>query len=417
VESDVACAETRLAARTATNRKVIGLYVVAVFFYWIGLYLYMPTLSTYATSRTESLTLVGTALSMYGFWQMLVRLPIGILSDWLGRRKVFIVVGFALVGLGAYVMGAIDSIWGIIVGRSIVGIAAGTWVILVVAFGSLFPPEEAVRASTLLTFVGSVGRVLATGITGTLNRWGMRFFGGSPEGVVDEFAGYPLAYYLAALAAVLAVLAILPGREVRRPRKRPSWSSLRHLVTRRDVLLPSLLSAVAQYGNWAATFGFFPILASNMGASDVTVSLMLSANLVVYTLSNLGATALVNRVGARRLVYIGFGLLAVGLAGGGLAPSVPVLFAAQLCIGLSQGVDYPVLMGLSIQNVDEQQRSTAMGLHQAVYALGMFGGPWLGGILSDAVGIRGMFGGTAVVILALGWLGASRLSRPAQRPA
>jgi MFS family permease len=32
-----------------------------------------------------------------------------------------------------------------------------------------------------------------------------------------------------------------------------------------------------------------------------------------------------------------------------------------------------------------------MGIHQAVYAVGMFTGPWIGGILADAVGIRGMF--------------------------
>ena len=121
--------------------------------------------------------------------------------------------------------------------------------------------------------------------------------------------GYPLAYYLAAVAALVAVLAILPGREQRRPRRaRPTGPALWGLVSRRDVLLPSLLSAVAQYGNWAATFGFFPILASNLGASDVTVGLMLSANLVVYTFGNLGATALAERVGARRLVYAGFAL-------------------------------------------------------------------------------------------------------------
>jgi DHA1 family multidrug resistance protein-like MFS transporter len=54
-----------------------------------------------------------------------------------------------------------------------------------------------------------------------------------------------------------------------------------------------------------------------------------------------------------------------------------------------------------------------MGLHQAVYAIGMFGGPWLSGLLADAVGIRPMFGVTAGLCLALGllvnhWLTAGR---------
>jgi MFS family permease len=45
-----------------------------------------------------------------------------------------------------------------------------------------------------------------------------------------------------------------------------------------------------------------------------------------------------------------------------------------------------------------------MGLHQSVYAIGMFAGPWLSGILADAIGIRWMFGVTAVASLALGLL-------------
>jgi DHA1 family multidrug resistance protein-like MFS transporter len=71
---------------------------------------------------------------------------------------------------------------------------------------------------------------------------------------------------------------------------------------------------------------------------------------------------------------------------------------------LAQGISYPVLMGLSIQYVADAERTTAMGLHQAVYAIGMFGGPWLSGWLADAVGIRLTFEVTAFICLALGLL-------------
>jgi MFS family permease len=62
-------------------------------------------------------------------------------------------------------------------------------------------------------------------------------------------------------------------------------------------------------------------------------------------------------------------------------------------------------MGMSIQRVADAERATAMGLHQAVYAIGMFGGPWLSGILADAIGIQPMFGVTAAACLVLGVLG------------
>jgi MFS family permease len=266
-----------------------------------------------------------------------------------------------------------------------------------VVFSSLFPPHEAVRASAMLTLVGSVGRVLATGVTGSLN----------------ELGGYSLAFFLAAGAATLAVLVVLPAREKRRPPRQPSVGTIGSLITRRDVLLPSLLAALNQYANWTATFGFMPILARQLGATDVIQSALVSMNIGVVTLGNLVATTIVSRAGARHLVYLSFVLLSIGIGGAALAPSLSLLFASQFCIGLGQGIGYPVLMGLSIRYVADAERATAMGLHQAIYAVGMFCGPWLSGRLADIMGIRPTFGGTAFVCLVLGlfatrWLTAKR---------
>ena len=372
-------------ADVGSRRLMIKLYAIAVFLYWMALYLYMPTLPTYVQSKSDNLALVGVVLSMYGLWQAVTRLPLGIAADWLGWRKPFIVVGFALAGLGAWTMGEADSVNGLIVGRAITGLAASTWVPLVAVFSSLFPPHEAVRASAVLTSVGAVGRVLATGVTGWLN----------------ELGGYSLAFFLAAGAAALAIVIVLPTREERRPPQRPSVTGIASLITRPDVLLPALLAALSQYANWATTFGFMPILARQMGATDVTQSALMSMHTGVVILGNLLTTAMVSRVGARRLVYLGFVLLSTGIGGAALAPSLPLLFVSQFCIGLAQGIGYPVLMGMSIRYVADAERTTAMGLHQAVYAIGMFGGPWLSGRLADAMGIRPMFGVTAFVCLAL----------------
>jgi len=369
----------------APRPRLIGLYVVVTFLYWISLYLYIPTLPTYAESKSESLALVGIILAQYGLWQAIARLPVGIASDWLGRRKPFIAAGLFLSGLAAYVMGTAGGAEGLLVGRAITGLAAATWVPLTVVFSSLFPIDEAVRATSILTVVGSAGQVLATSITGTLNEWG----------------GYPLAFFLAAGFAGLGIVALLPARETVRPRQRPSAGGIGRMLARRDVMLPALLSAVGQYATWAVPFGFLPILARQLGATDVTQSGLVSLHIGVFTLGGLLAATLSNRFGARRMVYAGFAMLAAGSAGAALAPALPYVFVAQFFLGLGLGISYPVLMGLSIRNVDDAQRTTAMGLHQAVYAVGMFAGPWLSGILADAAGLRPMLGITAAGCLAL----------------
>ena len=118
------------------------LYMVVALLYWMALYLYVPTLPTYVETKTETLASVGIILAQYGLWQALIRLPLGIAADWLGRRKPFIIGGLILTGVGAWVMARAGGPWGLGLGRAIRGLGAGTWVPLSVAFAALFPPQE-----------------------------------------------------------------------------------------------------------------------------------------------------------------------------------------------------------------------------------------------------------------------------------
>ena len=374
-------------------RWMIILVATAVALYWSSLYFYVPTLPVYIGTKTNDLAVVGVVLSMYGLWQALVRLPVGIAADWLGRRKPFLIGGFLLCALGAWVMAAADGPTGLIVGRAITGLAAATWVPLVVMFSSLFPPKEAVRATAILSLVNALSRMLATGITGTLNQLG----------------GYSLAFMVAIGAAGLSILVTLPVREQVRPPKRPSLQSIQVLITRSDVLLPALLNLVSQYLSWASTFGFLPVLAKTLGASDQMQSLLMSMNLGIGMAGNLLTTTIVRRIGALRMVYLSFVLMCGGMFMAGAGGSLAWVFAGQALMGLGGGISAPLLMGLSIEKVVDAERTTAMGLHQAVYAIGMFAGPWLSGILAKSIGVQPMFVITAVAALIIGIAGSRSL--------
>ncbi len=367
------------------RRLHIVQYFITVFLYWAALYLYVPTLPVYARTKTDNLELIGSMLAMYGLWQALLRLPLGIVSDWVGRRKPFILMGFALAGIGAWWMGSAGGITALTLGRSITGLAAATWVLLVVAFNSLFPPEDTVRATALLWFANASGRMVATAATGALN----------------DLGGYSLAFYLAIGLAVLAMLMLLPMPEVKRAAVKPSISGIFQLTTRSDVLLPALLAAVVQYVCYATTYGFVPILAEQFGASNSVQSGMVSLNLVLLMAGNLVVTNYAKKLGARRLLLGALGLMALSFGLLAFFRGIPGLFISQILGGLGAGISLPTLMGMSIEKVDDSRRSTAMGLHQSVYAVGMFAGPWLSGILAKAMGIQPMFGWSTAAFLAL----------------
>jgi MFS family permease len=378
---------------TSANRRLRILYIAAVACYWSALYFYVPTLSVYVESKTTRLALVGVVLSMYGLWQAVVRLPLGIIADWVGRRKPFIIGGFVLAGLGALTMGLAGDVRGLILGRALTGFAAGAWVLLVVGFSALFPPEEAVRASAILSAVSGISRMVVTSLTGTLNAIG----------------GTSLPFFVSVGAAGLAVLVMLLIKETNRAVNAPSFRQIGELITRRDVLLPPILGMVLQYAIWSSTFGFTMNLASDLGASDVLLSVLTSLNVALVTLGNVATTALVKKIGSRWMVGLGFLFVGLGLGALALADSLVLVFAGQVLMGLASGVGYPVLMGLTIRYVDDSQRATAMGLYQAVYAIGMFSGPWLSGILADRVGLQPMFGVVGGVCLVAGLIGTGLL--------
>ncbi len=386
--------QTTSASSISSRRVLIPLYAFAVFLYWGALYVYMPTLSVYVESKTDRLAWVGVVLAMYGLWQAVIRLPLGIAADWVGRRKPFILAGFALAGFGALTMGLANGLPGLIVGRSLTGFAAGSWVLLVVAFSSLFPPEQAVKASAILSVVTSVARLIATGLTGSLNALG----------------GYALAFFVAVGAAGAAILVMLLVKEPRGKMQPVTFRQVASFVSQREVLLPALLATVLMYGVWSSSFGFTPNLAKRLGAGGQVLSLLTTLYVAVVMVGNFLTSATVERLGERTLVVIGFSSMALGLIALALAQSVTLVFAGQILMGISSGVGYPVLMGLSIRDVAESKRATAMGFFQAVYAIGMFSGPWLSGMLADAIGLSGMFGITGVFCFALGLFGAVKLA-------
>ncbi|OGO19563.1 MAG: hypothetical protein A2Z14_02335 [Chloroflexi bacterium RBG_16_48_8] len=386
--------DIRSSSPGSRNIKIV-LILIAVFLFWVSLYSYVPTLPVYVQSKIENLSLVGFVLATYGIWQMIIRLPLGITSDRIGRRKPFVIVGLLLSGLGAWIMGNSEDVSGLAIGRSLSGFAASTWVTLLVLFNGMFPPEDAVRATSMLTLVNSVGRTLASRVTGRLN----------------DLGGYSLAFRVAAGAALIAFVTMFFIKEERLPKKAASGKDIFTLITRRDVLVPSLLNMLRQYANWGVTFGFIPILANQIGATDNQISALTSMNIAIGIAGNLFATFAAKKYGTHKLIYASILLMggAVGLAA--IASTLTFIFIAQFCNGLAGGIGYPVLMGSSIEHVSEGERATAMGLHQAVYAVGMSVGPWLSGILAEAMGIQSMFAITAVGYLGLSLIGARLLKR------
>ena len=357
------------------DRTTIRAYYASMFLYWGALYIYSPILSVYAQSLGASFTTVGVVVGAYGFVQMWLRIPLGIWSDRLGRRLPFLYAGhfFNLVGCLGLAMAPIPMY--LVIFRGVLGISAATWVAFTVLFASYFPANQSPRAMGVITAINGISLITVNGLGGQIAQmWGMG-----------------ATFYAGAVLAAIGLIATVPIKEHRTHREPPTFRQIWRIITHPALMLVASITALNHYAFWATTFGFVPVYAADLGASKLTLGIIGVAALVPYTLTAPMNHRFAARLGENRAVFIGILVMAVTMFVVPLINNIPLLAISQGASGFGRGLVYPLLMGLSIREISGEDRATAMGVYQAVYAIGMFLGPTTAGAVADAVGLSGAF--------------------------
>ncbi|MCH8492865.1 MAG: MFS transporter [Idiomarina sp.] len=102
----------------------------------LGLFLIMPVLAIYGQQYPDyTPLLVGVAIGAYGLTQALLQIPMGILSDRIGRRPI-IIAGLAIFAIGSVVAAMAETMQGVIIGRVIQGAGAIAGAVLALAADS-----------------------------------------------------------------------------------------------------------------------------------------------------------------------------------------------------------------------------------------------------------------------------------------
>ena len=106
------------------ERKVVGVVALIAMFRMFGLFALLPVLSLYASELMYSTPfLIGISVGAYGLTQAIFQIPLGMLSDKIGRKSV-ICIGLSIFILGSLTAAYSSSIYGVIAGRFLQGAGA-----------------------------------------------------------------------------------------------------------------------------------------------------------------------------------------------------------------------------------------------------------------------------------------------------
>jgi MFS family permease len=363
--------------KVSKNKRILFYFVTMM--YWFSMYTYVPILSPYVEDMGGSLFVVGLVIASYGFTQMLVRIPLGIWSDRLQKRKTFIIAGLVIATLSSLGFALTSNVWFVLGFRSLAGIAAASWVAFTVLFASYFNSDEAPRAMGVISFFTSLGQMFAT----------------TSGGFLADYYGWNAPFIVAAIVGVIGIVLATKLFETNTTTTANNPVTIHQLLSvgkERQILAVSVLAVLAQCVTFTTMFGFTPLHAVAIGASKSDLSILIFFSTIPNAIAGyISGGIIARKIGERNTVMIGFIIAAVCTIALPFTNSLSLLIITQAFNGFGQGLVMPVLMGLAIKTITEDRRASAMGFFQAIYSLGMFGGPFIAGWVGNAIGLSGGF--------------------------
>ncbi|USP95299.1 MFS transporter [Bacillus vallismortis] len=377
------------------QKKTIGaldhaVFLCMVFCFWFSGYIYVPVFSLYLEDLHFSYGAIGIILGSYGVTQILLRFPLGLLSDILfSMRKQLLIGGFGFSILSSLLFLLFDSFFFVLAARLFAGITASMWVMATILYAQYSNSENASKAMGI-----------------------MQFFTVMPQFISIVFCGLAAAHLgrqvpfwmaLAASAAGLVICCFIKDPSAS-PANRDTIGVPQYI---KDTLrLPKLklftiLSMTAHAVLFMTVFGFTPLYIHQLGLGDAELLWVMSAFFLPHAAATLSVVFL------RMTSRIAYSVLLSSFAVTGacllFVPFSATLFTVCIthaCIGMALGFVFPLLLGHVVHISSAPLKMSVMGFYQSFYALGIFLGPLLAGKIAQLFGLSGVFYGAGALAFA-----------------
>ena len=348
------------------------LVIIALF--WFAQYIYVPNTAPYLLAQKVTADFVGIIVGVYGGVQMSLRFPMGILADWLGKHKLIIIVGCAFSG-GASVVRILESTgYGFLIANIMSGVASSLWVSFMLLSTKYITPDRMQTQIGYLFAANNFGIMLAF-IT---------------SAVCFEGFGMDFLCLCSALSGALAMLLAMSLKEddpayahLHEPpesKHRPLVADLVKVAKRKRIWFFAFLASIQQGVTMTTIMSFSNEAALRIGGSSYEMGLMTIVFILFNVISSYySGKPPFTRISQGFLVSSALFLLAAYCFLSVMVTHIYLLIIIQVFLGWSFGFVFTIATSEAIVGVEHYRRSSAIGLFQALFAIGMTTVPIIAG--------------------------------------
>ncbi len=345
----------------AGERRTAGIIALIAMIRMFGLFALLPVLSLYAKDLEGSTSLlIGLAVGAYGLTQAFLQVPLGALSDRVGRLPV-IIGGLAVFAAGSIVAAMSDSIHGVIAGRFLQGAGAISATLTALITDAT---REEVRTRSMAVFGVGIGASFIIAM--------------AAGPLIAASFGVPALFWTAAAMTIVAALMLRLLPEIPKPQRRESWTlvpALRADLLRIDFYV-FLLHAIM-----TATFVALPFLLHDRFEMPLTSHWKMYIGSLLVSLV-VAVPMIMNDHHQGRGYLIGLAVTFVLAAQLGLTffafSTVPVFIALVVYFAGFNFLEAALPARLSVL-ADNEVRGASLGVFSSAQFLGAFVGGLVGG--------------------------------------